>query len=164
MKKKTFFTLGIALSVLVPCGIAFSQKSTRAFAAEWTGENLKTSYAYGEELRIPQKSATVGGESKIADAVVVFPDGTSYCTDTVVLNQSGKYTLTYTASVANRVYSEKYEFDVENKLFVFANANTSVEYQTFEGLVAVRRRGCPFRLQRTIRCGFANISTLTLCL
>ena len=69
-------------------------------------------YQYGETVSIPNH--LVGGaESVTSTAVVEYPDGTQTGQKDVLLNQAGKYTVTYNAVSGGQVFTETYSFKVK---------------------------------------------------
>ena len=102
-------------------------------SATWSGETLNNSYDLGVDLTIPDRTVTVGDETVTASHCVIFPDGSSSYADTISLNISGRYELTYTAKIGEKVYNDTHGFQVVNALFAVSDPESSAVYTTDPG-------------------------------
>ena len=94
----------------------------------WAGETVADKYSYGQTFAVPERRLD-GVEADVSHTLV-FPDGTSSYADEVMLKLSGKYKLTYTASVGDKVYSETHEFSVNHVTYSVKDKNSSAVYKT----------------------------------
>ena len=85
----------------------------------WGGDDVQTEYVSHRKLTLPIKTVTVGEKTETAAAVVRFPDGTAKKVDTLFLDQTGEYTVSYTAKIDGKVYGKTDSFAV-----VSANVRT----------------------------------------
>ena len=98
----------------------------------WSGDAINATYLSGQTLTLPKKTLTVGETQVTASTSVALPDGTAIKTDKLYLEQTGKYTVSYTARVGNRVYGDSQDFRVvaspvitgENSSAVWAHSDT----------------------------------------
>lgn len=103
------FCLAVSFGMLCLTGM-----SRHTEAAELNTEQaIKEEYARGEWFEIPVGSLTVGGKTYAAVSVLYFPDGTATRENSLFLETEGIYTLTYTASVDKKIYSESIEITVK---------------------------------------------------
>jgi hypothetical protein len=106
----------------------------------WSEVELKEEYMQGEELTIPDRVLTVNGKNVAADATVIFPNGTTTISKTIVLDMAGIYTIQYTA-YEGRVYSINETITVKYKAVTSYSEESSYSYgahelaSTQEGLV-----------------------------
>ena len=95
---------------------------------KWTGETVADKYTYGQTFTVPDRQ--LDGVQADVSHTLVFPDGTSSYADEVKLELSGKYKLTYTASVGGKVYSESHNFSVDHATYSVNDKNSSAVYKT----------------------------------
>ncbi len=75
---------------------------------------LKERYLVGEVLSIPENTILVDGAEHAATSSVLLPDGTAVRSKLITLSKAGKYTVTYTAKVGEKYYSDSISFYAEN--------------------------------------------------
>lgn len=97
----------------------------------WNGDDVQARYTSNRMLVLPKKTVTVGGKTETASAVVRFPDGTAKKIDSLFLEQTGAYTVSYTANVGCRLYSESKEFRVVSAN-VLTGANSTAAWRYSE--------------------------------
>ena len=73
---------------------------------------LQSQYTVGQTIEIPKDKILVDGNEVEIAPIVFYPDGSSYSNSTIKLNQTGKYTLEYSAEKDGKFYSEIKEFQV----------------------------------------------------
>ena len=116
-------------------------------------------YLMGDEIAIPEKTVTVGGQTYRTEHVLIFPDKKAYINDVITLNRAGKYVLRYTAVGAD--YTEETEFLVNSPLYSvysensFAVTGKASDYTEYEadgksGIVASIALGDTFEYHKTI--------------
>ena len=114
------------LAVVLAAGmvISFAQDDGTAV---WSEIQLNDTYDLGTEFRIPDRTVTVGGVEKEADAVLIYPDRTATVSDAVVLSSTGRYSIKYTADFGRKPYEKEEEFQVYCGVLQYG-ANTRVSY------------------------------------
>ena len=96
----------------------------------WNGGELKESYVYLTEFSVPAFTISANGKSAAAESVVVFPDGTATKNTKILLSQSGKYEIRYTAAIDGRTYCENKEFSViKNAYYCTGSGESKAEYK-----------------------------------
>ena len=81
-------------------------------APVWEGDGMQTEYVSHRKLTVPSRTVTVGGKTETAATVVRFPDGTAKKVDNLFLDQTGEYTVSYTAKIDGKVYGKTDSFTV----------------------------------------------------
>lgn len=66
----------------------------------------------GDELQIPDCYATILGEKVSAVSKIIFPSGKCFSNKNIILNESGVYTIVYTAKQDNKTYENLVTFNV----------------------------------------------------
>ena len=85
-------------------------------------------YAFGDEFTLPTCTFDKNGKSATASPSLQYPDGSQTGEGTVSLNQSGKYTLRYFATIEGKNYTKEYQFIVRGRLASYQSDKTSVTY------------------------------------
>ena len=143
MKKKTVAVLSVLAIVLicaangtsVPYGADAmrTQANTAVAQQTWSNAAIQSTYDYREMFTIPTRTITVEGQEVSATATLEFPDGTVTRQTQVRLDQTGKYTLRYTAAVGNKPYIDTITFTVIEGMYSFETENSSAEYGIYGG-------------------------------
>ena len=118
-----------ALLVLLMIGTVFIT-DVRA-ETEWTPSGLEGSYDLGTYLVIPTRDITVGGTKVTARTTVLLPDGTVTTNSSLRLEQVGKYTVTYTVSVNDKIYIEEESFFVLQDLVTLTSEASAAQYERY---------------------------------
>lgn len=92
----------------------------------WDGDDVQAQYTSSRKLTVPTKAVTVGGKTETASAVVRFPDGTAKKVDSLFLEQTGLYTVSYTANVNGKLYSTSSDFRVVSASVLTGENSTAV--------------------------------------
>ena len=121
-KTKTLFCLLFSLLALgaVFIGVSYKrleQQATYAAEATVAPEGIKSLYIFGEEITVTAGVDMLYNETTYTatDAVLMFPDGMTYTVGKYELNQTGNYTITYSAKTDIGVLKAKKEFKVVKK-------------------------------------------------
>jgi len=120
--KKTLLIAPLTLGALVfglsasGCSSAANNLLTNKHLSNLSSE-LKEEYDYCDVLLVPQYSFNFDGTSVSSTGTVVFPDGSSYNSSKVELNQYGYYTIKYTAGHNGKYASHEEHFIVRKNLF-----------------------------------------------
>ena len=123
----------VCLAVLLAAGIVVSFAQGGGTAV-WSEIKLNDAYDLGAELQIPERTVSVGGEEKKADAVLFYPDSTATVADTVKLDRTGRYKIEYIADFNGKPYVKEEPFDVRCGILQYGE-NTQVSYGTPETAV-----------------------------
>ncbi len=87
---------------------------------------LEEEYALGTELTIPQAQIEVDGKVYDAQTLLYFPNGDTVSSQTVVLNQHGKYTLEYRAVTEQGIKKVTLSFLVNEYLYSTDSRSSAV--------------------------------------
>ena len=68
-------------------------------------------YSLGESVEIDERFYVSGGREIACESIVSLPDGSHFQGETLEISDSGRYTVTYTANVGNRVYTDAIFFN-----------------------------------------------------
>lgn len=148
-RAKLLALLSVCLAAAVP---VLSAGAAGAADAEWNAASGEVSltesvevgerYMLGDVLSIPENSLTVGDTEYPAVGILHSPSGIARTGDSVVLDETGVYTLEYTAVADGRSYSAETEFLVCDELYSVSGRNSSAEWAHLdyargrEGIVA----------------------------
>lgn len=97
--------------------------------AEWAAVDISESYPINSEFTIPEREVTVNGETVRVSGVLVYPDGTATLMSPSVLDQTGTYSVRWSAEVGGKPYAEESTFVIYNPLLSHG-VDTTVEYGT----------------------------------
>ena len=101
---------------------AFAQDSS---LAEVT---INDYYFYGQTFEVPEGKIYIGGTQVNASAIVFYPDGSAVNSNSIVLDQLGKYTVQYTAVKDNVEYKQEKQFNVYKYMFSNQQTNAGAKY------------------------------------
>lgn len=131
MKNKVKNRILLSMAMLVVLGAAAFTvvRLTAAEAPKLSEVSIKSAYPADTVLTIPGATFALKDETQEAYAILHMPDGSAYHEDEVVLSQTGKYTLEYSAYFSGRRYSESFDFQVYTQTYTVKNTKTgSAEY------------------------------------
>ena len=115
MKKITKKTTLLAISALcaLSVGVGFGIRGTVSANRTdgFTTVTYDEAYSLGELVEIDERFYVVGGQEIPCQSVVSLPNGAHFQGETLEISNSGRYTVTYTASVGNRVYTDEISFN-----------------------------------------------------
>ena len=123
--------LTLAGILMIFGGVRLMQKNTplaRAQVEVTVADEIKSAYAFGDELTIPACTFKQNGQTAAGLASLQYPNGVQTNKTLVSLNQSGQYVLRYMASIDGKTYTKEYNFRVEGRLASYASEKTSMEY------------------------------------
>lgn len=126
---KKFIAALLALTVLCTVCIA----SVRADTV-WTPSELEETYDIGTTLVIEPRDVTVDGTKVTASVTVRLPDGTVTTSNSLLLQQVGQYTVTYTASANGKICLEEESFYVLQDLVTLSSASSTAQYERYPHL------------------------------
>lgn len=111
----------IILSIICAClfvAIPFAFFTPREVKADCAVDGtIETEYFLGESVSIPAATFDIDGENVSATKTLVFPDGTAMISESVFLEQSGQYTIRYTAQKDGKTYFDEKTFNVYQSLY-----------------------------------------------
>lgn len=94
-----------------------------------TTENIKTEYLCGEEFIVPDGTLQIGENRYPAtETTVIFPNGRAYANDNFVLEQAGRYTVLYSATVNGKRLKAEKTFFVHENLYDVTSGLSTVSY------------------------------------
>ena len=106
-KQKIRFLLPVLLAA---CALLFAGIFVGSVAqAEtvWSEVSFQEQYYAGTDLTIPARTVTVNGQTLNASSVLTFPDGSARrVSGRVTLEETGDYTLTYSAAASGASYAD----------------------------------------------------------
>jgi len=124
--KKRLVLLLCLFACLLACVIGLTVRPAGA-EGQLSQVEYQESYALGSTLEIQDATIKYNGEDYPTKVVIKFPSGKTYSDDSIVLNESGAYTIEYKANANGVFLSEKVEFTVGDSLFEILG-NGSVSY------------------------------------
>lgn len=107
---------------------AIGFKSANAEVGATVDGEIKSEYAFGDELDIPGCVFEKNGKEVKGTYSLQFPDGEESFEKKVTLGQSGIYVLRYIAAIDGAVCTKELKFSVSGKLATYKNDKTSVSY------------------------------------
>lgn len=125
-KRMKFIATLLALAMICTVCIANVRAET-----VWTPSELKEAYDIGASLVIPSRDVTVDGTKVTAYTTVQLPDGTVTTNNSLRLDQVGKYTVTYTASVNDKICVEEESFFVLQNLCTLTSDASTARYERY---------------------------------
>ena len=137
-------------------GALYAGEPIRVFSDEKTSVAIASTYLFGEEFFAPALRFPFGGKEYDAKAYIRFPSGKISDKSTIVLNEAGKYEVTYLAQCEKKTLSETYSFSVTQELYSVTDPNSKVYYGTHEyipgtnGIIASIRPGDSFVYNKPI--------------
>lgn len=164
--KKTLVSF-LALSLCLTGGISAYQagtaqpKSAEAYSASvQTQEEILSEYFIGTDFSVPQGTLTYDGKEYVADGTALkMPDGRVYSGSTYVLDQAGKYTVTYSTKIDGGYLEAEKTFFVKENMYEVTSRSSKVEYVealskvttgTVGGLSVTLTEGDEFRFNQPI--------------
>ncbi len=155
----------IALLLTVTLLVTMVQAAMAAPAENWSEITLEETYSYGTVFVIPQRTVTVGETTVQAQASLICPDAAAVDTAEVLLDQSGVYTLKYTAQVGAAVYERSETFLVKEPYYTFTSANSSAQWGQYahaatSGLMVRLADGDSMRFNQVIDVSEVTINDL----
>lgn len=123
----------LLLALLTACALLFAgifaAVSTAHAETTWSEVSFQEQYYAGTDLSIPARTVTADGKTLNASAVLTFPDGSARrVSGRVTLEETGRYTLTYSAAASGASYADKISFKVISRAFNVSSDYSSVEY------------------------------------
>ena len=149
----------IILSIICAClfvAIPFAFFTPREVKADCVvNGTIDTEYFLGESVSIPSATFDVDGAEISANKTLVLPDGTVMVPETVVLEQSGQYTIRYTAQKDGKTYFDEKTFKVYQSLYEVSKGGSAVygaeeKLDGAQGLKVSLKDESVFRLNRKI--------------
>lgn len=130
---KTKKSISILLSVLLALAfgavlwLGLAPSVTARAEEEWSSTQIEEEYAVNSEFAIPSRTVTVNGQTAEAQGVLVYPDGTATLKSPAVLDQTGTYSVNWSAEVGGQPYAAEQPFYVYNPILSYGEG-TTVEY------------------------------------
>ena len=97
-------------AAICACGIGATLTIANAENSEavtFSDANIESEYVTNAVFETPKVIASYNGTDYETECTIVFPDGKTTYSDLFVLNQSGKYSLTYSAVIGNKTYEKE---------------------------------------------------------
>lgn len=158
MKKPLLWISAFACAVCVTLGAIFMPNKVDV-SADWSAINLATTHTVGDTITIPERTLNVDGSSATATAIVKLPDGTATRLTELKLEESGLYTIIYTAKVGGETYYTEFSFTVYDEVISVSLPESS--YQFGKHFTAANKSGLMVRLADEDSIKFAPIIDLT---
>lgn len=156
-KRKTLVGICLALGVMAFCGgiSSFSEPKVSA-AGELSVVSYEDTYVLGDTLSIQDAKISYKGTEYTAQGILHFPSGKAFNKESVILTESGNYTLEYRAQAEDVVLSEQVDITVLDKPYTFVGNGEAVygvnEYvgEEINGINVSMARGTTFRYNSVI--------------
>ena len=130
LKQNLIFCMLIPL--LLVSALAVVVTTTQAISGRADGTlsevSLEEEYLLGTELALPSATITVAGKPIPAETELTWPDGKTTVSETVLLDQMGKYFVNYRAVSNGKVYSESKQFIVYQSLYSVSSKRSQAYY------------------------------------
>ncbi len=122
--KRNILLIALILTLAL-CSFALYFINYRGASAEVSlgTTTLKTEYAFGESITIPNRDITVEGETFSVQPTILTPNGSYKKVSQLTLNEVGEYVLEYSVVKDGKFYSASDSFDVYN--YTFSNSTTN---------------------------------------
>lgn len=130
MTRRASMILLFVLSVV--CFITSAMFMVGAADATVTVDELLPEYTIGSEIVIPKGTIEVGGKEYTVSPKIYCPDGKILVQDKLLIEQTGKYTLEYSAEDGGKTYSSTKEFYVYDYLLVNSKTQQPLVVKTNE--------------------------------
>lgn len=156
-KRKAVIGIFLALGCMAFCG-GFSTLSTSNFSAkgELSSVFYEDTYILGDTLSIQEAKILYAGTEYEAQGILHFPSGKAFRKESMVLTESGQYTLEYKAQAGDTVLSESVTITVQDIPY-YLSGGGEVVYGTnqyvgegIEGVNVSASRGTTFRYNSVI--------------
>lgn len=152
MKKitKKIALCAISLLGILSAGVGFGifRPVTADLKDGFTAVTYDKTYSLGESVEIDERFYMADGQEIPCQSVVSLPNGGHFQGETLKISNSGRYTVTYTANVGNRVYTDKVYFNGLGGIAVVRGDNPSGQptyvenyYGDKSGIVASVKQG-----------------------
>ena len=156
-RKKILVGICLGLGFTAFCGgintLFISKVSAKG---ELSVVSYEAAYILGDTLSIQEAKISYNGTEYTAQGILHFPSGKAFDKETIVLTESGNYTLEYRAQVESVVLSENLTITVLDRPYAF-EGNGEVAYGVNEyvgeginGLNVTMSRGSTFRYNSVI--------------
>lgn len=139
----------LSLALVLSTGIGFYSFYVQA---AWSEAGIESEYEYMSDFTVPERNVIVNGKKAVSKAVITTPEGKVTNRNTIKLDATGMYKVTYTASVGGKAYEDEVTFVVQNGLYSFITDESSAVYgkykraESTEGLLIRLARGDTFTL------------------
>lgn len=116
------------MAILAIFVVSIAVSASAAEKATWKGDEPLKQYAYYSELIVPSRQCSLGETEYEVESIVTFPSGKQSTFDKVLLDETGEYTVVYTANADNTaVESQSFKFDVKASPADLWNTNLMIE-------------------------------------
>jgi hypothetical protein len=149
---------GLALLLLgASCSGVFLLASS-GIALNATSIVLPTSVHVGDSVKIPLKTLTDQGVTKVAKALITTPKGKSYQSEEILCDEAGVYKVNYSAEFLSGIKSEEESFlsirrpsnlFAGNDLVSFENGSFA-SLPSYKGVIATFHNGGSFSFEKEI--------------
>lgn len=89
----------------------------------FTVNKIAENYGVGDTFEVPECFAVVSGENVATESKIVFPSGKCFANKKITLNETGVYTIIYTAYKDNQAYKNEISFAVCQKVADIVETN-----------------------------------------
>lgn len=129
----------------------FSLNISAEDSLDVNGVNYESQYNVGESITIQPFVTEIDGAQKKATVTVYSPSGIAYSKNTMVVNESGKYTVEYKIISGKKIYKGYKYFDVISGLYSVTDKYSSAVYDTEKESIKVSLNvGAEFRYNKPI--------------
>ncbi len=128
-KKKGLLTILCCLLLMaLTFGLVLFGKTNANADGGMSVDDIADTQTYGTIYSLPKIELSDGSTSKEATTILYKPDGTTVSSDSVVLNQAGKYSLTFVATINGKTIRESKDFYVSYPFVQFSGKNSVAQY------------------------------------
>ncbi len=163
MKKKKLIILIAALLLVVSLGVALAfiflgndgnssnSDNPSGTTIDISEYDIPQSQLFNSSLSLPNFTMTIDGKTEDASSILISPSGLSYEEKTITLDETGTWTIRFTAVIDDKIYQEESSFLVYRKTYQFTEKEGSITIGTpsmypdsAEGLIVDIPRGSKF--------------------
>ncbi len=128
--KKTLVAFILTIAFCVSIGTV-GAISVYAKTEKWSAVNIETSYAYGDDFIVPERTVTAGDKTVTALSTVTYPNGKITSEKTVRLGIIGDYVIRYYAEIGSKQYAKEEKFSVNGVGYETKSPLSSAAYGNY---------------------------------
>ena len=110
-KKYVLLAISSLCALCIAFGFGVLSFAIADLTSGFTDVTYEETYSLGESVEIEERFYMVDGQQIPCQCVVALPNGSHFQGETLTINDAGRYTVIYTASAGNRVYTDEVYFN-----------------------------------------------------
>lgn len=132
--KKKLLSVFVALAsiFLIGSAVASDFNTTQADATDISEIDIPTKLYLNSEFTMPSGSITQNGTTKAAEETLISPSGIAYDGKTVILDETGEWSLRFTATIDGKICQEEKKFIVYRDTYELTSEGGSISVGSHE--------------------------------